>query len=164
MYSWKMSLRARTYVLFEREAREFQSIHTFMFHVYVTRISLFHTSRNTLENQRSNTNSIMTKTPTRTSRSNTGTGPDCASVDSRFCKDNCNERGVCSLGKCVCEPGYEGESCETITPCPTSGPDNLPCGGKNGVCDLGRCFCGTYFLIGFHTHISSINYKFNLHI
>ena len=54
------------WVVFEREAREFQSFHFFMFQLrhsnqeYVA--SLTHTARKSLENQRSNTNSIMKKT------------------------------------------------------------------------------------------------------
>ena len=46
------------YVVFEREAREFQSFHTAMFQSR-HKTSLTHATRKSLENQRSNTQSIM---------------------------------------------------------------------------------------------------------
>ena len=57
-----------TYVVFEREAREFQSFHFFMFllshsnYKNITRIAHSYDSRKLLENQYSNAHSIVTKT------------------------------------------------------------------------------------------------------
>jgi len=48
--------------------------------------------------------------------------------------------GSCNLGKCFCQPGFDGEACENILPCPTWGPDKKPCGG-HGICKYARCFC-----------------------
>ena len=74
----------RMYVVFERKAREFHSNH---FPHFVTRISLPtlksrlllpYSTRKSLEHQRSNAHSNVTKNLTRASRSNTGT---CALLD-----------------------------------------------------------------------------------
>ena len=35
------------------------------------------------------------------------------------CKDDCNNRGLCVLGRCTCNLGYHGYSCEHVN-CPNS--------------------------------------------
>ncbi|OCT62976.1 integrin beta-4 isoform X1 [Xenopus laevis] len=49
----------------------------------------------------------------------------------------CNDRGRCHMGSCVCDAGWEGESCQ----CPTS---NQTCLDRNGgLCsNRGKCVCG----------------------
>ncbi|KAM4691201.1 LOW QUALITY PROTEIN: integrin beta-4 [Rhinophrynus dorsalis] len=49
----------------------------------------------------------------------------------------CNDRGRCYMGSCVCEPGWEGASCE----CPISNQTCLDSNG--GLCNnRGKCVCG----------------------
>ena len=61
-----------SYVVFERVVREYYSLNIFesfhTFHISITSelVSFTHTARTSLENQRSNTNSILTKTQTPT--------------------------------------------------------------------------------------------------
>ena len=40
------------------------------------------------------------------------------------------------MGKCHCNPGFQGDDCSTTVVCPGDGE----CGG-NGECMLGKCFC-----------------------
>lgn len=54
-------------------------------------------------------------------------------VQKRLCSGNCNARGICLVGKCVCQDGYHGESCEHQR-CKND------CSG-NGGCFQGRCTC-----------------------
>ena len=46
----------------------------------------------------------------------------------------CSGHGVWALGRCFCEPGFAGESCEDVIGCASD------CSG-NGVCLHGQCFC-----------------------
>eukprot|EP00941_MAST-03F_sp_MAST-3F-sp1_P003204 g3204.t1 len=97
------------------------------------------------------------------------------------CVNGCSGHGICAygmasfdtgepLGKCLCQPNYEGEFCEKAVNCPkdcsgngqcTNGKCVCDCGyegagcetpslgrdlcpddcGKNGDCILGRCYC-----------------------
>ena len=50
------------------------------------------------------------------------------------CAANCNGRGICTYGKCFCDPGFSGEACDVSTKCPQD------CNG-NGVCHRGKCDC-----------------------
>jgi len=58
--------------------------------------------------------------------------------DLRRCKDDCNERGQCMLGRCICEPEWFGDSCEKKR-CPND------CSFK-GSCHDGSCICKPGFL------------------
>ena len=54
------------------------------------------------------------------------------------CKDDCSARGVCmSDGKCSCYPGWAGEVCDLMVPCP------LNCtSADNGLCQTdSKCKC-----------------------
>lgn len=64
------------------------------------------------------------------------------------CADGCNNHGICGygmwefstgrpLGRCLCQPGYSGESCETAIGCPGDCNGHGEC--VNGVC---VCSCG----------------------
>ncbi len=61
------------------------------------------------------------------------TGEDC-SVE-RECIKNCNERGKCIKGECICDNGYEGSACEMMSTCSDE------CSGNRGKCTHGQCLC-----------------------
>ena len=53
------------------------------------------------------------------------------------CADNCNNHGVCTNGKCYCQPGWSGDTCQNqanANPC----ADNC---SNHGVCKNGKCYC-----------------------
>ena len=68
------------------------------------------------------------------------TGPDCSLVTGgqlwHRCPQACNKRGLCLLGRCYCDLGFQGPSCEEKIdiPCPNN------CSGY-GQCSFGKCFC-----------------------
>uniref|UniRef100_A0A8D0GUP1 Integrin beta n=1 Tax=Sphenodon punctatus TaxID=8508 RepID=A0A8D0GUP1_SPHPU len=53
----------------------------------------------------------------------------------------CNDRGLCYLGQCACDSGWEGPGCE----CPTSNDTCIDSSGGlchgRGRCECGRCIC-----------------------
>ena len=59
-----------------------------------------------------------------------------ASIDSaRRCPNRCWGRGACREGgMCECEPGFAGDDCSSVAPCPDD------CSG-NGLCVHGGCHC-----------------------
>jgi hypothetical protein len=68
-------------------------------------------------------------------------GPQCAQ---RACKPEmeefCGAHGVCADGKCLCEPGFEGERCDIRNDC------SPPCEAAGGFCGAGangkgQCIC-----------------------
>ncbi|XP_067825690.1 tenascin isoform X7 [Heptranchias perlo] len=61
-------------------------------------------------------------------------GPNCTEPD---CPENCNERGTCVNGKCLCEQGFTGEDCSIEVSCLNDCSDQGRC--INGVC---HCFSG----------------------
>ncbi|XP_078406452.1 tenascin isoform X3 [Cetorhinus maximus] len=61
-------------------------------------------------------------------------GANCTEPD---CPENCNERGTCVNGKCLCEEGFTGEDCSIEVSCPNDCSDQGRC--INGVC---HCFSG----------------------
>ncbi|XP_078082779.1 tenascin isoform X6 [Mustelus asterias] len=61
-------------------------------------------------------------------------GTNCTEPD---CPENCNERGTCVDGKCLCEEGFIGEDCSIELSCPNDCSDQGKC--INGVC---HCFDG----------------------
>ncbi|XP_072344348.1 tenascin isoform X2 [Scyliorhinus torazame] len=61
-------------------------------------------------------------------------GTNCTEPD---CPEQCNERGTCINGKCLCEEGFTGEDCGIEVSCPNDCSDQGRC--INGVC---RCFSG----------------------
>ncbi|XP_041050032.1 tenascin isoform X3 [Carcharodon carcharias] len=61
-------------------------------------------------------------------------GANCTEPD---CPENCNERGTCINGKCLCEEGFTGEDCSIEVSCPNDCSDQGRC--INGVC---QCFSG----------------------
>ncbi len=55
----------------------------------------------------------------------------------------CNNKGVCSNGKCFCFPGFLGEHCSEQEQCDASESHKtggVPCSG-HGACMLNKCFC-----------------------
>jgi hypothetical protein len=53
------------------------------------------------------------------------------------CNNDCGgaKQGACVLGRCVCLPGFDGESCSPQ-------PSNCdPACAKHGVCKFNKCFC-----------------------
>jgi hypothetical protein len=70
-------------------------------------------------------------------------------LNSEQCVDNCNNRGKCNFGKCICDEKYYGQSCE-LEKCRSSvcyyDPDlwNYEtcshCSG-HGICNYGECLC-----------------------
>jgi hypothetical protein len=64
------------------------------------------------------------------------TSLDCSR--SEFCPGNCSHHGLCNTaeGKCDCDPGWLGASCDTLSKCGAFGR----CGG-NGHCLSGKCAC-----------------------
>jgi syndecan 4 len=65
------------------------------------------------------------------------TGVDCSV---KKCLNNCNDRGVCKDGTCVCLNGFEGKLCENVV-CPNQCSGNIL--SRNGICDTktGICKC-----------------------
>ncbi|XP_038637885.1 tenascin isoform X8 [Scyliorhinus canicula] len=61
-------------------------------------------------------------------------GTNCTEPD---CPEQCNERGTCVNGKCLCEEGFTGEDCGIEVSCPNDCSDQGRC--INGVC---HCFSG----------------------
>ena len=68
-----------------------------------------------------------------------------------LCHNNCNGRGNCVLGKCVCNPGYGGNHCQIGIKCngssvtmffifAFSGTCPILCNG-NGNYKFGECHC-----------------------
>ncbi|EGC32669.1 hypothetical protein DICPUDRAFT_38006, partial [Dictyostelium purpureum] len=78
-------------------------------------------------------------------------GYDCSVDDSIYCKDpTCNNNGICdkSKGKCNCNDGYSGDSCETpICSSSCSNHGSYPTCSNHGVCDRskGICSCNNGF-------------------
>jgi hypothetical protein len=68
------------------------------------------------------------------------TGPDCTLITGgqlwHRCPQACNKRGLCLLGRCYCDLGFQGPSCEEKIDIPC--PDD--CSGF-GQCSFGKCFC-----------------------
>jgi hypothetical protein len=58
------------------------------------------------------------------------------------CKDDCNNKGICNTsGKCGCNKGYFGVSCENKEFCPNNCTSK-----KNGKCEKdGKCLCNKSF-------------------
>jgi hypothetical protein len=56
------------------------------------------------------------------------------------CANNCSSRGLCEHGKCFCNPGYEGQDCAVIKPCPISANSSAYCNDQ-GTCLHGQCYC-----------------------
>lgn len=54
--------------------------------------------------------------------------------DSQLCEADCNNGGLCLVGRCVCSPGFSGSACQHKR-CPKN------CSG-HGYCFKGRCQCG----------------------
>ena len=48
------------------------------------------------------------------------------------CPANCSAHGNCWMGRCLCDPGWEGHDCALAQSC--------ECNGR-GFCGHGRCFC-----------------------
>jgi hypothetical protein len=70
-------------------------------------------------------------------------------LNSELCVNNCNNKGNCNFGKCICDNNFFGLSCES-TKCSSSFCYNDPdlwadeicyhCTG-HGVCNNGECLC-----------------------
>jgi len=56
----------------------------------------------------------------------------------RFAKKDAKKNGVCRLGKCLCNAGFDGPDCAKLLVCP--GACN-----KQGQCRLGKCYCNFGF-------------------
>mgnify|MGYP003580637464 CR=1 FL=1 len=58
------------------------------------------------------------------------------------CPSNCNGHGECRTnGKCACNPGYTGDSCEISVSCPLNCVDET-----HGTCQSnGECKCNPGF-------------------
>ncbi|XP_059850446.1 tenascin-like isoform X5 [Hypanus sabinus] len=61
-------------------------------------------------------------------------GENCSEPE---CPENCNDRGTCIDGKCVCDAGFTGDDCGIDGSCPNDCSDQGRC--INGVCS---CFEG----------------------
>ncbi|XP_072096765.1 tenascin isoform X13 [Mobula birostris] len=61
-------------------------------------------------------------------------GENCSEPD---CPANCNDRGTCIDGKCVCDSGFTGDDCGIVDSCPNDCSDQGRC--INGAC---HCFEG----------------------
>ena len=58
----------------------------------------------------------------------------------RTCPNNCNGRGACVAGKCVCASGFDGDDC-LFQECPKSVQNGRQCGG-HGACSAAHvCEC-----------------------
>ena len=55
-------------------------------------------------------------------------------IDTCDDKKKCNGNGICKENTCSCYPGYEGDACDLVTPCPND------C-SEHGSCKYGKCFC-----------------------
>eukprot|EP01006_Ploeotia_vitrea_P041892 TRINITY_DN66583_c14_g8_i1.p1 TRINITY_DN66583_c14_g8~~TRINITY_DN66583_c14_g8_i1.p1 ORF type:complete len:997 (-),score=462.54 TRINITY_DN66583_c14_g8_i1:1473-4430(-) len=61
-----------------------------------------------------------------------------ATATASSCPKNCTRHGVCSQGKCFCDPGFTGVDCSTVVYCPDD------CSG-NGICKYGQCYCDPHY-------------------
>ncbi|XP_067669950.1 von Willebrand factor D and EGF domain-containing protein-like [Haliotis asinina] len=66
-----------------------------------------------------------------------------ADATRNICPNQCSMRGVCSAGRCICDPGYSAQDCSVQT----SRPPQIIRILRNGLCNSRRRPCRIAFLI-----------------
>lgn len=54
------------------------------------------------------------------------------------CENDCNNKGLCFRGKCLCETGYTGNDCSQISVQMAACKNDC---NNNGACKMEKCFC-----------------------